>query len=196
MEWAVPDEQLSRASEVLQDCGYPRVYGNERPEFGYWDQKCLSHDLGTMEWMCVHLLTLTLVDITLGETIEVPSTFTDELRIRSPKPQRYLMSLLRHLLNLPVGDASRMRIEKDLGCFYSSYLMHSPPAHRRYLEARETDEEYQARVEDGVRMLKSWDWTPSEEVYLEYAERSVRDARLISEMTEVIESSPEPWVWN
>lgn len=193
MEWVVPDEQLSHASEALIECGFPRIYSyNKQLEYGFWDSQSIPHDLDRKGLIRVNLLTMSLVGITLDETIDVPATFTDELWVLSPKPQRYIVSLIRHLLDIPIGDPSRRRVEMDIGCFYCAYFIQRGCAQKDHVGKEMTDEEYFARVEDGVRMLRAWDWGPGESRYLELAEKILRNAWCILEMTDQPKASPEP----
>ncbi|CAI7587013.1 unnamed protein product [Penicillium glandicola] len=196
VEWVVPDEQLSFASQVLLENNYPRLHIPEQKWPGYsaysgsWEAKSLMHDLDGQGWMRVHLLPLSLVGFSLDETVEVPSTFAHELHLLTPKPSHYMSSLIRHLLQLSIGDSSRARVEKDLGGFISAYILKDGPANTTvwdYLNDPESEEDYQRRVEEGVRFMKTWDWGNIEERYLAMAERAVRDCRYIDTLTDVHE---------
>ncbi|KGO77239.1 hypothetical protein PITC_093110 [Penicillium italicum] len=194
VEWVVPDEQLSLASQVLLEKNYPRLRIPEQKWPGYsaysgsWETQSMMHDLDGQGWMRAHLLPLSLVGFTLEETVEVPSTFAHELHLLTPKPSHYMSSLIRHLLQLSVGDSSRARVEKDLGGFISAYILKDGPANTTiwtYLNDPESDEDYQKRVEEGVRFMKTWDWGNIEERYLAIAECAVRDCRYIDTLTDV-----------
>jgi hypothetical protein len=153
--------------------------------------------------MCVHLLPLSLVGFTLEDTSEVPSIFAPEIRILTPKPPRYMLSLIHHLRKLRIGDASRLRVEKDLLTFISSYILHGPPGdispellHR--LVEQQSDEELLAKLDEGVKFIKKWDWGNVEETDLALAERVVRDCQYVGKLTDVTRdpasscTTPEP----
>ncbi|CAG7959417.1 unnamed protein product [Penicillium nalgiovense] len=201
VEWVVPDEQLPLASQVLLKNNYPRLHTPEQKWPGYsaysgsWETQSLMHDLDGQGWMRAHLLPLSLVGFTLKETVEVPSTFAHELPLLTPKPAHYMSSLLRHLLQLSIGDSSRSRVVKDLGGFISAYILKDGPANTTvwtYLNDPESDEDYQKRVEEGVRFMGTWDWGNIEERYLAIAERAVRDCRYIDTLTDVHEGQHTP----
>ncbi|CAP94822.1 hypothetical protein E8E15_005248 [Penicillium rubens] len=194
VEWVVPDEQLLFASQVLLENDYPRLLPPKQKFRGYsaysgsWETQSLMHDLDGQGWMRVHLLPLSLVGFTLEETVEVPSTFDHELHLLTPKPAHYMSSLIRHLLQISIGDSSRVRVLKDIGGFISAYILKDGPANTTvctYLNDPESDEDYQKRVEEGVRFMKTWDWGNIEERYLAIAERAVRDCRYIDTLTDV-----------
>ncbi|KAJ5406687.1 hypothetical protein N7465_007971 [Penicillium sp. CMV-2018d] len=201
VEWVVPDEQLLFASQVLLENNYPRLLIPDQKWPGYsaysgpWETRSLMHDLDGQGWMRAHLLPLSLVGFTLDETVEVPSTFALELRLLTPKPSHYMSSLIRHLLQLPIGDSGRARVEKDLGGFISAYILKDGPANTTictYLNDPESDEDYQERVEEGVRFMKTWDWGKIEKRYRAIAERAVRDCRYIDTLTDVHEEQDTP----
>ncbi|KAJ5956488.1 hypothetical protein N7501_010767 [Penicillium viridicatum] len=175
VEWAVPDEQLSLASQILVENHFPRLFTGAKSWFGYWETGCLRHDLDGAGWMCMHLLPLSLVGLTLEDTSE---------------PPRYMLSLIHHLRKLRIGDASRLRVEKDLLTFISSYILHGPPAHinpellHRLVE-QQSNEELLAKLEEGIKFIKKWDWGNVEETDLVLAERVVRDFRYVRELTDV-----------
>lgn len=77
--------------------------------------------------MRVHLLSLSLVGFTLEETIEVPSIFNSRRKILTPLPLRYMLSLINHFKKLPIGDSSRIRVEKDLLDSIHFYILPTTP---------------------------------------------------------------------
>ncbi|KAJ5946171.1 hypothetical protein N7454_003010 [Penicillium verhagenii] len=193
VEWAVPDEQLSVASQILIDHGFPLLeHGWNQLVLGMWGTGCLPHDLDGAGHKKVHLLPLSLVGLTLEETIEVPSTFDPELTLRSPKPPRYFLSLFRHLLQLPLADCSRTRVQQDICTFILGSVIHSLPADTpRWIVDAESEEDYQKRVEQGVLEMKSWDWGEVEPRYLEMAERAVRDCHYTKTLTNVVDDEDD-----
>ncbi|CAI7579274.1 unnamed protein product [Penicillium palitans] len=201
VEWVVPDKQLLLASQVLLENNWPRILYHEKDWNGrsraaeYWEAQYLMHDLDGEGWMRAHLIPLSLVGFTLEDTVEVPSTFSHELHLLTPKPSHYMSSLIHHLLQLPVDHNSRLRVEKDLMGFISAYILKDGPANTTtwtYLDDPESDEDYQKRVEEGVRFMKTWDWGKIEKRYLAIAERAVRDCRYIDTLTDVHEEQDTP----
>lgn len=197
----MPDEQLLLASQLLLENNWPRLLHHERDWNGsprpaeYWETQHLMHDLDGEGWMRVHLIPLSLVGFTLEEAVEVPSTFAPELHLLTPKPPHYMASLIRHLLQLPIDHSSRLRVEKDLMGFISAYILKDGPANTTmwaYLDDQESDEDYQKRVEEGVRFMKTWDWGKIEERFLAIAESAVRDCRYIDTLTDVHKEQHTP----
>lgn len=194
MEWVVPDEQLPLASEALIGNGFPRLLGRERVLFGRWDRDSLIHALDDDGWMRAHIIPLSLVGITLEETVKAPVIFAPEHEVLTPKPPRYMLCMIRFLLKHPLSDRSRFRVERDLEWFIHSYVLHGAPANvcltpqrPEDAEWQETEEQYEKRVEEGVQRMKAWDWGEVDERYLALAERIVRECQYIDEMTDVNE---------
>ncbi|KAJ5116609.1 hypothetical protein N7456_000957 [Penicillium angulare] len=201
-EWAVPDEQLQAASQAITDAGFPRIPADTQGErLGLWGFKSLPHDLDGAAWRRVHLLPLSVVGFTLEETIVVPSKFAPTLLLRTPRPSRYLLSLFRNLLQLPIDDISRHRLRKDIVCFMSHYILFAPPADTprdiiAEMEAKESDEEYKLRIDEAVREVREWEWGDVEERELDMVERALRDFHYIGTLTDVVENdSLERPVW-
>ncbi|KAJ5170056.1 uncharacterized protein N7500_002839 [Penicillium coprophilum] len=197
VEWAIPDEQLSLASQILADHNFPLLSSGTRWWFGYWDTGCFRHGLDRAGWMCVHLLPLSLVGLTLEDTTEVPSIFAPEINILTLKPPRYMLSLIHHLRKLRIGDASRLRVEKDLLTFISSYILHGPPGDinaelLQHLVEQESKEDKLKKLDEGVKFMKTWEWGNVEETDLALAERVVRDCQYVEKLTEVIEDPASP----
>ncbi|CAG8898103.1 unnamed protein product [Penicillium egyptiacum] len=195
VKWVVPDEQMLFASQMLLEHNWPRLLYHERDWIGdpkideYWESQYLMHALDDQGRMRVHLIPMSLAGFTLEETVEVPSIFAHELHLRTPKPPHYMLSLIRHLLKLPIDHDSRIRVEKDLMRFISAYILRGPAntALWTHLDEQEIDKDYQKRVEEGVRFMKTWDWSKIEERYLAIAERAVRDCQYIDTLTDVHE---------
>ncbi|KAG0158985.1 hypothetical protein PDIDSM_6505 [Penicillium digitatum] len=201
VEWVVPDGQLLLASQVLLENNWPRLLYHEKRWNGnprvpeYWETHYLMHALDSEDWMRVHLIPLSLVGFTLEDTVEVPSTFAHELHLLTPKPPHYMSSLIHHLLQLPIDHNSRIRVEKDLLGFISTYILKDGPANTTvwtYLNDQDSDKDYQKKVEEGVRFMKTWDWGKIEERYLAMAECAVRDCRYINSLTDVHEERHTP----
>ncbi|KXG45151.1 uncharacterized protein PGRI_040640 [Penicillium griseofulvum] len=190
VEWVVPNSQLLLASQLLLENNWPRLLYYERdwkyPES--WEAQCLMHDLDGQGGMRVHLIPLSLVGFTLEDTVEVPSSFAHEFKLLTPTPPHYMSSLIRHLLQLPVGHISRIRVEKDLMGFISAYILKDEPVDMTTLIHRknpESEEDYQKRVEKGIQFMKTWDWSKIEERYITMAECAVQDCRYIDTLTDV-----------
>ncbi|KAJ5377554.1 uncharacterized protein N7496_004963 [Penicillium cataractarum] len=182
VEWAVPDDQLQHASQTLLEHNFPLLHHGVRPEFGYWDTGCRRHGLDSIGWMRVHLLPLSLVGLTLDETIDVSSMFAPKLRILTPLPTRYMLSLIRHLKKLPLRDSSRLRVEKDLLGFIGYYIVRDPPP-----ELQQSDEPLQKKLQRGVELMRTFDWGNVDQDELATAERLVLDCRRVSKLTDVVE---------
>ncbi|KAJ5834547.1 hypothetical protein N7447_000573 [Penicillium robsamsonii] len=124
----------------------------------------------------------------LEDTVEVPATFAHECHLLTPKLPHYMSSLIRHLLQLPIGHSSRVRVEKDLMGFISAYILKDGPADTTiwtHLNDQESDEDYQKGVREWVQFIKTWDWGDIEGRYLTLAKFAVRDCRYIDTLTDV-----------
>jgi hypothetical protein len=97
----------------------------------------------------------------------------------------YMVSLIRHLLNHPVGDSFRLRVKADLLSFISFYILRDKPLNTKEGECDddESEEDFQKRVEYAVRDMKTWDWGAGGKNYLCIAESVVRDCRSIGHLS-------------
>lgn len=129
----------------------------------------------------IYLYPLSFIGLTLQDTVEVTTTFDHTIRIRTPKPRMYMVSLIRHLLNHPVGDRFRFRVTCDLVSFISFYILRDKPLNTKEgeSEADESEDDFQKRVGDAVREMKTWDWGACGNNYMCIAEYIVRDCRSI-----------------
>jgi hypothetical protein len=155
--------------------------------FGKWERANISHRLD--ESGPVYLYPLSFVGLTLQDTVEVTSTFDRMLNILTPKPHMYMVSLIRHLLNHPVRDTFRRRVEDDLLSFISFHLMRDEPLDTKdpgwseNENENESDEDFQKRLEDAVNEMKTWDWNAVGNEYLDIAESVVRDCHSIDQLS-------------
>lgn len=96
-----------------------------------------------------------------------------------------MQSLICHLLDHPVGDTFRLRVQSDLLSFISFYVLGDKPLNTKDGECDddESEEDFQKRVENAVRRMKTWDWGADENNYLCIAESVVRDCRSIYELS-------------
>ncbi|KAJ5747474.1 uncharacterized protein N7511_009170 [Penicillium nucicola] len=156
VEWAVPDALLSLSSQILSDHGFLCVTPSTRvtDRFGQWERAGIIHKLD--ESSPVYLYPLSLVGLTLQDTVEVTSTFDCIPRILTPKPQIYMVSLIRHLLNHRIGDSIRLRVKDDLLSFISFYILRDKPLNTKEVEYNdnESEEYFQKRVGDAVKEMK------------------------------------------
>ncbi|OQE15959.1 hypothetical protein PENFLA_c029G04929 [Penicillium flavigenum] len=97
----------------------------------------------------------------------------------------YMLSLIRHLLSRPSDDSSRLNVHDDLVGFVSSYILRDTPLNTKKGETDddESEDDFQERVEEAVRNMKTWDWSSTEEKYLAIAEHIVRDCRAMTNLT-------------
>lgn len=179
VEWAVPDALLSFASQILSDQGIPRVPPSTSisMRFGQWERAGFIHNLDIAGRSKIYLYPLSFVGIALQDTVEVISTFDCTLKVLTPKPQMYMVSLIRHLLDHPIGNSSRIRVQDSLLGFISSYILHDAPLNTKEGEDdnNESEEDYQQRVEEAVQDMRTWNWDMMEEGYLNIAECLIRD---------------------
>ncbi|KAJ5081126.1 hypothetical protein N7456_013364 [Penicillium angulare] len=119
VEWVIPDNEIHRASQILLAHGLPISKTDPWPHFGVWEKKPFRHELSSELGICIYLIPMRIVKLGLEDTIEVFSWCSDELKIRSPIPGRYMMSLIRLLRLMKLDSSSRHRPEKDLKDFVS-----------------------------------------------------------------------------
>ncbi|KAJ5143137.1 uncharacterized protein N7515_001924 [Penicillium bovifimosum] len=188
VEWAVPDELLSLASEILSDLGFPRVpplsTGHEAAYYGEWERAGIIHRLGGRS---AYLYPLSFIGLDLQDTHEVTSTFDGTLKILTPKPSRYMVSLLRHLLSHPSDDSFRRRVKVDLLSFISFYILCEEPLNTKDADGdwvdEESEEDYQNRVGEALKEMETWDWGAGGEDYLRISESVLRNCRVIDQLT-------------
>lgn len=151
--------------------------------YGQWERACIIHKLDGSS--PIYLYPLSFVGLALQDTFEVASTFDRMRTILTPKPPIYMVSLIRHLLNHPVGDSFRLRVEDDLVSFISFYILRDKPLNTKECGYNddESEEDFQKRVEDAVREMKTWDWGTGGSKYLCIAESVVRDCRSIEQLS-------------
>lgn len=82
-----------------------------------------------------YIYPLSFVGFALWDTVEVTSTFDPMLRILTPKPRMYMQSLICHLLDHPVGDSFRLRVEDDLLSFISLFILGDKPLNTKNVNA-------------------------------------------------------------
>ena len=92
-----------------------------------------------------------------------------------------MVSLIRHLLDHPIGDSFRIQVEDSLLGFISSYILRDTPINTKEGESDEdeSEEHFQQRVEEAVQDMRTWNWDATDKEYLIIAERLVRDCRSI-----------------
>ncbi|PLN79010.1 hypothetical protein BDW42DRAFT_173823 [Aspergillus taichungensis] len=185
IEWAVPDTLLSLASQTLSDHGIPCSPPSTRisERYGQWERAGCIHNLDQVGRSRIYLYPLSFVGLTLQDTVEVTSTFDRTLRVLTPKPRMYMMSLIRLLLNYPIGDSIRLRAHDDLIGFISSYIFRDTPLNTKEDEDDESEEDYQKRVEEAVQYIKTWPWDSTEEKYSTIADCIVRDCRSVRQLS-------------
>lgn len=151
--------------------------------YGQWERAGIIHKLN--ETTPVYLYPLSFVGLELQDTFEVASTFDRSLEILTLKPTAYLVSLIRHLLNHPVGDSFRLRVQDDLLSFISFYILCDKPLNTKEggCDDDESEENFQKRVENAVREMKTWDWGADGNDYLSIAESVARDCRSIDQLS-------------
>lgn len=176
---------LSLSSQILSDHGFPSVPPSTSvtDRYGKWERGCIIHMLRGRN--PVYLYPLSFVGLALQDTFEVTSTFDRTLKILTPKPPMYMVSLIRHLLDHPVGDSFRLRVQEDLLSFISFYILRDEPLNTKEGECDngESEEDFQKRVENAVREMKTWDWGADGTNYLGIAESVVRDCRSIEQLS-------------
>ncbi|KAF7128341.1 hypothetical protein CNMCM5793_003071 [Aspergillus hiratsukae] len=143
---------------------------NVTDRYGQWERAAIIDKLD--ERSPVYLYPLSFVGFALRDTVEVTSTFDRMLRILTPKCRMYMQSLLCHLLGFPAGDSFRLRVEDDLLSFISFYILGDKPLNTKNGECDddESEEDFQKRVGDAVRKMKSWDWGADDNNYLRIVE--------------------------
>lgn len=183
----MPDALLSLASQTLSDQGIPCVPPSTSisTRFGQWERAGFIHNLDIAGRSRIYLYPLSFVGLGLQDTVEVISTFDRSLKVLTPKPRMYMMSLIRHLLDRPIGSSSRIQVQDSLLGFISSYILCDTPMNTKEGEDDndESEEDYQQRVEEAVRDMRNWNWSTTEQGYLSIAESLVRDCPSIWDLS-------------
>ncbi|KAL9100941.1 MAG: hypothetical protein Q9163_003756, partial [Psora crenata] len=181
IEWAVPDEQLSLASQTLLDHGFPLTSTTEllRLTYGDWETIGPIHNVRGVCFsrhvkMRVRLYPLSYVGLTLEDTTEVLSVFDLTQMVLVPKPPNYLISLIRYLINCPRGHTNTVRVITDLLDFLTYYIFQEEPPMNEDVD-NESEEDFQKRVAQAVLTVRKWDWDSSQQKYLGIIESIIRD---------------------
>ncbi|KAB8237917.1 uncharacterized protein BDW43DRAFT_321107 [Aspergillus alliaceus] len=189
VEWAVPDELLAFASRVLTESGFPWTPVPKRynPILGGWEDLCEHHIRDAAGKYYIRLYGLSTLGLTLNDTFEVRSTFDPSLRLLTPKPPRYMLSMIQHLLNLPLQHPRRPRVIDDLAGFIEGFIFRGAPANTQYYGEEDwaaLEREFLEKVPSAVEYIKSWDWGyVPDKGYLDVAEAIVRDAKKLRTVT-------------
>ncbi|KAI2788243.1 hypothetical protein POX_e06256 [Penicillium oxalicum] len=185
LEFAVPDALLSLSSQILSDHGSPRVSPSTVENYRHTasEDGCIVHKLDSA--CLIYLYPLSLVGFTLQDTVKAESTFDPTLKILTPQPRVYMSSLICYLLEHPLEDCTKRRVTDDLLSFITFYVLRYEPLDTKSGESAEdeSEEAYQERIEEGLKMMKSWDWDADEKDYLPIAESVARDYRSIETLT-------------
>ncbi|OOG00408.1 hypothetical protein ASPCADRAFT_502725 [Aspergillus carbonarius ITEM 5010] len=194
---AVPDDLLGSTSQTLTKNGFP---WSPRPEdCNYYHcgrvDRSRTHNRDAAGGNLIYLYPLSVLGLTLEDAFEVPSIFNHKLRFLTPKPSRYMLSMIRHFVNSPVDDYSmRHRVTNDLAGFMHVYIFRGPPADTQYNTAEEeeaAEREFMEKVPHVIQEMNSWDWGDiSDPEYLDIAENIVRDARKLETTTKVVKVVP------
>lgn len=97
----------------------------------------------------------------------------------------YMVLLIRHLLNHPVGDSFRLRVVDDLLSFISFHILRDKPPYTKdgKCDDGESEEDFQKKPEDAAREMKTWNWGAANDNYMCIAESLVRDCRSIEHLS-------------
>jgi hypothetical protein len=90
------------------------------------------HDLDKESWSQIHLYPLTAVGLALEDTYEDLSTFGPKLRIRTPVPARYMLTMIRELIKVSLQHRNRDRIIEDVAGSIYGYISQGPSAETQY----------------------------------------------------------------
>lgn len=63
----------------------------------YWETRCSIHGLDGLGNSLAYILPLSLVGFILEDTVQVPSTFDEDIQLLSAKPPYYMLSLIKVL---------------------------------------------------------------------------------------------------
>ncbi|KAJ5633567.1 hypothetical protein N7528_001409 [Penicillium herquei] len=187
VDWFIFDNQISRASTILQRNGWPEtVLSGDRftRGRGYWSEGCQPHLID--DWTVVVLLPLSSVEIWLHQTELVPSTFFPEYNVQTPLLPHYVATLIDYVLAHRVGFRHlRHQAENDLLRFIFVHLLRGEPVYT----GQELDhcilppvgqiEEHERRVAEGISVVRGWDWSGLAPEYGQILEETIRDREYI-----------------
>ncbi|KAJ5721235.1 uncharacterized protein N7483_009169 [Penicillium malachiteum] len=196
VNWYLHDEEVFRATLILQRNGWPQAQIRDhrfQMGRGYWSRQSssgLAHFID--DWTVVILLPISSVGIRLYQTERVPSTFAPEYSVRTPSLPQYVAALIDFVLAHRVGDRHlRYQAETDLVRFIFVFLLHGEPAH----DVREADgcilppvrqiEGYERRVAAARSTVRGWDWRGLPPEYLQILDRAILDRDYIRALNSV-----------
>ncbi|GKZ20609.1 hypothetical protein AbraIFM66951_005936 [Aspergillus brasiliensis] len=191
VEWAVPDDFLTFASQVLTKNGFLQVAMPKRSNvyLGDWDRLCHIHTRNMEHESPIHLYPLSALHLTLQDTFEVPATFDPDLSILTPKPPRYMLSMIHLLISPPTNQSMRHRVIMDLACFIQGWIFHGPPAEEQEMTVEEMEageREFLRKIPMAIEEVRSWDWGDGyDEEYVKVAESIICDPRKMDTLTQL-----------
>lgn len=124
---------------------------------------------------------MSLVGVTLQDTMRVKPTFDDKFHILTPKPAPYMRSLIQMLRGFEIHDVRRYRVQMDLMSFVCVGLLQGPMEGLPYYKPR--DEAFKKRTLDAVKVVRTWDWGIVDPVLAQIVHRIVCEPQFIWDLT-------------
>ncbi|WEW61208.1 hypothetical protein PRK78_006698 [Emydomyces testavorans] len=178
LKWAIPDSQLSLASNVLLDHNVPRggLSRDQARMYSEWETVGALHRCGSM---LVHLVPLSYTRLSLNDCTEVLSGVSLKQKTLVPRFRPYLISLIRTVMDMPWGiGGQRTLVRIDIAVFIQYVVF--PKLLDEEDEESESEDHFQQRVEQALSSVRQWGWKPEEEKYLNIAEKIIRDGNFVN----------------
>ncbi|EFR01870.1 hypothetical protein MGYG_04868 [Nannizzia gypsea CBS 118893] len=175
IRWAIPDSEVSRVSKILLEHNIPKggIIAHYARSYGKWETAGEMHKHGSTR---IQLIPLSTLHLSLEDCEEVTSTFSLQQKALIPKPQPYLISLIRILQSLPLG-LPRVPIIADTALFLDYCVFPRLPDDED--EESESEEHFQQRVEQALSLVRQWDWRPEDAEYFDLSEQIIRNCQLL-----------------
>ncbi|KAJ6166725.1 hypothetical protein N7470_002172 [Penicillium chermesinum] len=176
-EWTIPDAQMEKASQIVQEHGFSL----RTPDFR-WDTSIQDiwlrrePDGDGNRWVHIHIIPLSATFLTFEDAERAPSIIDTDAMIHTPTPLKYMESLIKQLIRIPAGEICRGPFEEDLLGLIRSYVIRQHEPEICQVTRRQV-------IDSAYRRMESWDWSNVGNGYDDILKELVEDPGFIEELT-------------
>jgi hypothetical protein len=177
-EYAISDDHLQSASDLLAEHGFPYVAPNPLlvGTFGDFEDKGRHHRSvkdNPEDRITLQLLPLSITCISLDDLQCAPSNKHPAPTIyRLPLPQ-HCLSLVQCIASYPSGSNSRMKPVFELSTLVAFAIFEYQYYFKDWDQPEESEEEYREKVQIALKKVRSWTLPESTDYWRELLETLV-----------------------
>ncbi|KAJ5239847.1 hypothetical protein N7468_004466 [Penicillium chermesinum] len=161
-EWTIPDAQMEKASQIVQEHGISG-FGENLMETA-------------IDGVHIHIIPLSATFLTFEDAERAPSIIDTDAMIHTPTPLKYMESLIKQLIRIPAGEICRGPFEEDLLGLIRSYVIRQHEPEICQVTRRQV-------IDSAYRRMESWDWSNVGNGYDDILKELVEDPGFIEELT-------------